>query len=256
MSIFSRLSDIVNSNISAILEKAEEPERVIRQMIQEMEDTLVDLRTSAARLMANRKMLGKNNGGQSFARRLAQLEEAQAEWQRRAELALTKGREDLARGALIEKGKLARATDRVQQEVAAIDDDLHALEKDIENLQRKLHEARSKQKLLRDREKTVSSRLRARETLREGALDDFLRSMEELLHNTDRKEASLEAAEMGKEPTLEEEFADLEAGDDVEDELSALKDSLEKPAAKGAKGADGQGARKRKPRTSKGKDKQ
>jgi phage shock protein A len=115
MGVFSRLADIINSNLSALLDRAEDPAKTIRLMIQEMEETLVETRANAARLIADSKGLKRRRG---------QLDEAIADWQRKAELALSKGREDLARGALAEKARITEAVQAGDQELAHLDEAL------------------------------------------------------------------------------------------------------------------------------------
>jgi len=144
MGIFSRLADIVNSNINAILDRAEDPEKIIRLIIQEMEDTLVEVRTSAVRIIAERK---------EAERRLEALRREQEEWQRRAELALTKGRDDLAKGALLAKARVAAAVETLEKQHQQIEDALHKQNEDIAKLQAKLADSKA-------REKTIVSRQR------------------------------------------------------------------------------------------------
>ena len=150
MGIFTRFSDIVNSNINAILDKAEDPEKIVRLMIQEMEDTLVEVRTTAARSIAEKKELG---------RKRERLAAALAEWTRKAELALSKDREDLAKAALMEKAKLAETAKVLDEELDAIESELVQHDQDIARLQAKLDEAKAKQKALVARQQTVGSRL-------------------------------------------------------------------------------------------------
>ncbi|HET6521947.1 MAG TPA: PspA/IM30 family protein, partial [Geminicoccaceae bacterium] len=163
MSIFSRLTDIINSNLNAVLARAEDPEKMIRLMVQEMEDTLVEVRAAAARIIADRK---------TAERQLARLGEAQAEWQRRAELALTKDREDLAKGALLEKAKLAEAAKGLREELVYLDDALARYDEDIAKLEDKLREAKAKQKALVARHATATQRLRVRQQVHDRRIDD------------------------------------------------------------------------------------
>jgi len=134
MGIFSRLADIVNSNINAILDRAEDPEKLIWLIIQEMEDTLVEVRSSAVRTIAEKK---------EVERRLATLEREHEEWQRRAELAVTKGREDLAKGALLAKARVAEASAALHHQHQQIEDALAKQNEDIGKLQAKLADARA-----------------------------------------------------------------------------------------------------------------
>lgn len=218
MSIFSRLADIINSNISAILDRAEDPEKMIRLMIQEMEDTLVEARTIAARVIADRK---------DGDRRLSRLAEAQAEWQRKAELALTKGREDLAKGALIEKARLAETADMLREELQQLEDALAKQEEDIAKLEAKLKEAKAKQKSILARHETASSRLKVRQHVYERRMDDAFMRFEQMERRVDSLEGEVEAYDLGRGRTLSEEISDLEAEQAVERELAELKARLQ-----------------------------
>ena len=148
MGIFSRLADIINSNLNSILDRAEDPEKIIRLVIQEMEDTLVEVRSTAAKTIAEKK---------ENARKLVRLQEAQQGWEEKAELALSKGREDLAKGALLEKARLAEAAELLAQELEELDAMLSQGETDIAKLEGKLREAKAKQQALKARHETASS---------------------------------------------------------------------------------------------------
>ncbi len=221
MGIFSRLSDIVNSNINAILDHAEDPAKIIRLMIQEMEDTLVEVRSQAARIIADKKAMD---------RRLDGLRAAREEWNRKAELALTKGREDLAKGALIEKAKLGDIADALSDELGRLDDGLGRHEDDIVKLEAKLREARGKQKAILARHQTASSTLRIRRQLHDGRIEEAFTRFEQMERRVDRVEGEAEAHDMGAKRSLADEIANLEAEDAVEDELKALKAKLKKAA--------------------------
>ena len=224
MGIFSRLTDIVNSNLSALLDRAEEPEKMIRFIIQEMEDTLVEVRTTAARTIAEKK----ENG-----RKLTRLEEAQAEWQRKAELALSKDREDLAKGALVEKARLAEAAKLLASELSQIDAALTQHDDDVAKLQSKLAEAKAKQKTIQTRQDTANSRLRVRRQLFDKRIEESFARYEQVEKKLDEVEGEVEAYDLGRRRTLVEEFSDLEAEDAVEEELSALKTRLAKRSTTG-----------------------
>ncbi len=226
MGIFSRLADIINSNLNAILDRAEEPEKIIRLVIQEMEDTLVEVRSTAAKTIAEKK---------EIRRRLARLEEAQQSWEEKAELALTKGREDLAKGALVEKAKLAEAADALKAELEDLDALLRQGEADIAKLESKLREAKAKQQALTARHETAGSRLKVRRTLYDGRVEDAFQRFEQVEKKLDEAEGAVEAYDLsGGGKTLAEEISELAAESAIEDELAALKAKVKKSKDSGA----------------------
>ncbi|MEQ8208051.1 MAG: phage shock protein PspA [Woeseia sp.] len=214
MGIFTRFSDIVNSNINAILDKAEDPEKIVRLMIQEMEDTLVEVRSAAARSIADKKDLN---------RKLETLDRDLAEWDNKAELALRKGREDLAKAALIEKSKVAAATDSIRADYAAVDDGLAKLNDDIARLEAKLNDAKTRQKSLLARHKTANSRLQARKKIHDYQIDDALVRFEQYTRRIDDVEGRIEAYDLGLPKDLNHEFESLEAEESVAQDLADLK---------------------------------
>jgi phage shock protein A len=214
MGIFTRFSDIVNSNINAILDKAEDPEKIVRLMIQEMEDTLVEVRSAAARSIADKKDLN---------RRLERFEGEQREWDNKAELALRKGREDLAKAALVEKSRASAAADIIKSDYVAIDDGLGKLNDDIARLESKLQDAKARQKSLLARHKTANSRLAARKKIYDYQIDDAMVRFEQYTRRIDDVEGRIEAYDLGLPKDLTHEFASLEAEETVEKELRDLK---------------------------------
>ena len=226
MGIFTRFSDIVNSNINAILDKAEDPEKIVRLMIQEMEDTLVEVRSAAARSIADKKDLN---------RRLGRLEREIEEWDDKAELALRKGREDLAKAALVEKSRASSAADVVKADYAAVDEGLTKLNEDIARLEAKLKDAKARQKALLARHKTANSRLAARKKIHDYKIDDAMVRFEQYTRRIDDVEGRVEAYDMGLPKDLNHEFAGLEAEESVERDLDALKKRV---AASDHKSAD------------------
>ena len=214
MGIFTRFSDIVNSNINAILDKAEDPEKIVRLMIQEMEDTLVEVRSAAARSIADKKDLN---------RKLETLEGEIADWDSKAELAVRKGRDDLAKAALVEKARISSAADAVKADYAAIDDGLTKLNDDIARLESKLEDAKARQKALLSRHKTANSRLAARKRIHDYKIDDAMVRFEAYTRRIDDVEGKVEAYDMGLPKDLNHEFASLEAEEAVKEEFDELK---------------------------------
>ena len=229
MGIFTRFSDIVNSNINAILDKAEDPEKIVRLMIQEMEDTLVEVRSAAARSIADKKDLN---------RKLEALERELGEWDDKAELAMRKEREDLAKAALVEKSRVAAAADAVRADYAAIDDGLAKLNHDITRLESKLNDAKARQKSLLARHKTANSRLAARKRIHDYKIDDAMVRFEQYTRRIDDVEGRIEAYDLGLPKDLNHEFASLEAEDSVRQELDALRRRIRGDKA-GDDGRDG-----------------
>ena len=214
MGIFTRFSDIVNSNINAILDKAEDPEKIVRLMIQEMEDTLVEVRSAAARSIADKKDLN---------RKLEILERDQSEWDSKAELALRKGREDLAKAALVEKSRALSACDIIKADYTAIDEGLGKLNHDISRLEKKLLDAKARQKSLLARHKTANSRLAARKKIHDYKIEDAMVRFEQYTRRIDDVEGRIEAYDLGLPKDLNHEFAGLEAEESVAEELAELK---------------------------------
>ena len=214
MGIFTRFSDIVNSNINAILDKAEDPEKIVRLMIQEMEDTLVEVRSAAARSIADKKDLN---------RKIEALEHERKDWEDKAELALRKGREDLAKAALVEKSRVATAIDAFKQDYEAVDEGLSKLNEDIARLEAKLEDAKARQKALLARHKTANSRLAARKKIHDYKIDDAMLRFEAYTRRIDDVEGRVEAYDLGMPKDLNHEFAGLEAEESVKKELDAMK---------------------------------
>jgi len=214
MGIFTRFSDIVNSNINAILDKAEDPEKIVRLMIQEMEDTLVEVRSAAARSIADKKDLN---------RKLGLLEREENEWDAKAELALRKGREDLAKAALVEKSRASAAAELIRSDYAAIDEGLTKLNEDIARLETKLLDAKARQKSLLARHKTANSRLAARRKIHDYKIDDAMIRFEQYTQRIDDVEGRIEAYDLGLPKDLNHEFAGLQAEESIARDLADLK---------------------------------
>ena len=221
MGIFSRFSDIINANINALLEKAEEPEKIIRLMVQEMEDTLVEIRSAAAKCIAEKK---------EHRRLISRMENEQLEWERKAELALSKDREDLARAALVEKTSISAQIDTMKQELAVIDEQLDKFSADISKLQSKLQDAKTRQRSIVMRHKTANSQLRARKHIHNETLDEMMFRFDAAEQRIDRVESESEAMDMGRKRSLADEIDDLQNDERVDEELESLKSKVGKSA--------------------------
>lgn len=217
MGIFSRFSDIVNSNINSMLDKAEDPEKIVRLMIQEMEDTLVEVRSAAARAIADKKELN---------RKLGSFEKDENEWQNKAELAIRKGRDDLAKAALAEKTRVLQVSEALKDQYTQVDDGLEKLNEDITRLEEKLGDAKSRQKGLVMRHKTATRRLEVRRKLHDYKIDDALVRFEQFERKMDDVEGRVEAYDLGLKKDLRYQIDSLEADEEVEKELETLKARL------------------------------
>jgi phage shock protein A len=214
MGIFTRFSDIINSNINALLEKAEDPEKMVRLIIQEMEDTLVEVRSAAARAIADRKQLD---------RRLAEAQRETADWSNKAELAVRKGRDDLARAALSEKSRAEERVASLEEQGTQVADALARLNDDMARLQDKLADAKTRQKAMVMRHRTAGHQLEMRRQIHETKIDDALVRFELFERKLEDVEGRVESYDLGQRKDLGREFASLESEDSVEAELAALK---------------------------------
>jgi phage shock protein A len=214
MGIFSRLTDIVNSNINSILDRAQDPEKIIRLIIQEMEDTLVEVRSGAVRTIADQK---------ESERRLDALRREHDDWQRRAEFALTKNREDLAKGALLAKARCAENLKLLESQVAQIAAALAKQNEDIGKLQAKLADAKARERTIVARQKSAATRIKIRGKLYDERITDAFARFEQVERSLDELEGKAESYDLGRKATLQEELAGIEAEAGVEEELAALK---------------------------------
>ena len=211
--IFSRTRDIIAANMTELLDRAEDPARMIRMIILEMEETLVEVRASAARQIADIK---------EMRRAVTRLEDIQSSWTEKAELALSKDREDLAKQALIEKQRAADMANDIMAEMAGLEQVLRGYEADIAQLQNKLREARARQNSIAARLESAVSRARARELVHGSRTEDAFAKFEILERRADFAEGRADALGLGVR-SLEEEIADLKAADKVDAELEAMK---------------------------------
>ena len=214
MGIFSRTRDIIAANVTDLLDRAEDPEKMIRQIIFEMNETLVEVRASAARTIADQK---------EMRRHIAKLESLQDSWKEKAELALSKDREDLATAALVEKQKAGDMAERLKAEIAVLDDALKGYEDDIAKLQKKLSEARARQSNVSTRLESAENKYRLREMTNGDRVEDAFSRFEILERRVDEAEGRADALNLGYKKSLDEEIAELQAADKVADELAALK---------------------------------
>jgi phage shock protein A len=227
MGIFSRMTDIINSNLNSLLDQAEDPDKMIRLIIQEMEDTLVEVRSSSARVLADRK---------AAARRLERVRADALSWEDKARLAISKGREDLARAALQEKRAIEEEVAVVEAELQATDEHIEQLNDEVGQLQQKLDDARAKQKALVMRGKTVESRIKVKRQVQREALDDAFERFNRFERRMDNMEGQLESMDLGRgvEPDLASEIDSLAEDERINEELDRIK--AEMSAAAGGAG--------------------
>ncbi|CAH8194738.1 MULTISPECIES: phage shock protein PspA [Vibrio] len=219
MGIFSRFADIVNSNISALLDKAEDPEKMIRLIIQEMEDTLVEVRTNSAKAIADKKEL---------ARKVDAMDAQIVDWQQKATLALSKQREELARAALIEKKKLQEIIKGLHTEQTLVEETIDKLTGEIGKLETKISETRAKQQALAIRSQTAHNRRDVQRHLHTSRTDEAMAKFEQYSRKVDELEAEADLyAKSGNAKTLDQEFAELQAQDEIEQELAKLKQQMD-----------------------------
>ncbi|WP_133469280.1 phage shock protein PspA [Paraglaciecola marina] len=221
MGIFSRFTDIVNSNINAILDKAEDPEKMVRLIIQEMEDTLVEVRSASAKTIASKKEISAS---------INKIQSESKDWKSKAELAISKEREDLARAALQEKKKCDEQVQILTTELSVVDEQITKLQNEVGQLQDKLADAKARQKAIILRQKTVSSRLEVKKSLDSGKVDAAMGRFEQYERKIDDLESQVDAYDLGKK-TLADEFAELESDDDIDNELAALKKTMQSKSA-------------------------
>jgi phage shock protein A len=219
MGIFSRFADIVNSNINSLIDKAEDPEKLIRLIVQEMEDTLVEVRTTSARTIAEKKDL---------TRRVEQLKSEADEWERKAELAISKGREDLAKAALGERNKASVVAEELQLDLNRLEEELARLSNEVCQLQEKLNDARARQKTLIMRHKTTSSRLKVKQSLYDSSSEDAVSRFDRFERKLDELESEVESYDIGRNRNLADEINDLEKEEEIDQQLAELKSRVGK----------------------------
>ena len=221
MSIFSRTRDIVAANLIDLVDRSDDPAKTIRVVILEMEETLVEVRASAARSIADQK---------EKRRQVAQLASLQESWTERAELALSKGRDDLARAALMEKEKLVELADEIRAEIREIEETLRASEADIFKLQAKLREARVRQNAIATRLESAENRVRMREMYAGNRVEEAFSNFALLEREADLAEGHAEALALAAPKSLEDEIAELKVAERVDAELAAMKVAMKEAA--------------------------
>lgn len=214
MGVFTRVRDIIGSNISAMLERAEDPEKLIQYMLREMEDTLVEVKVACAGAMASRKTVERQQG---HALGQAEL------WEQRARLAIERGREDLAREALTEKRRYRERVDALERELASMDAVVEQYKSDLMQLEEKIAEVAVRQKELAQRSRQVSRRLETQYKIRRLDTSKAMERFEKFQHRIDRMEIEAELANFGRRPTLDEKFRAMERDEALERDLEALK---------------------------------
>ena len=219
MGIFTRFADIVNSNLNAMLDSAEDPEKMLKMIIQEMEQTLVEVRSASVRTIADKKEL---------RRKIEQQKYLSKNWHEKAELAISRGREDLAKAALVEKQDIDRVIEVQEKELSQLEAALEKLKQDIGSLQEKLNEAKSRQEAFALRQNTVTSRIKVKKQLDNSAIDDAMQKFDLFEQKMDRLEAEIEAYDLGKGQTLSAQIDQLVVDEDIEKELEALKTKFKK----------------------------
>ena len=216
MGIFTRFRDIISSNINAMLDKAEDPEKLIRLMIREMEDTLVEIKTACAGVMAGRKKI---------ARQLDGLRTRARYWEEKAELAVKMDRDDLAREALVEKRKFTRQTETLENDISEHDLLIEQYQNDIRQLEEKLKSARDKQRMLVQRHIRAHSKIQAQKEIQRFDSTQTLMKFDEFENRIEHMEAEADLVNYGKKTSLEEELERLSVDEEIESELQALKTS-------------------------------
>ena len=219
MGIFTRFADIVNSNLNSMLDRAEDPEKLLKLIIQEMEHTLVEVRSSSVKTIAEKKEL---------KRHMANVVRNISRWTDKAELAISKGRDDLARAALVEKQNLQDAFEIQENEMQDLESALTRLNEDISKLQEKLLEAKSRRSAMNLRHKTVTSRIKVKKQLDNKSIDEAFTKFELYEQKMDRLEAEVESYDLGKGQTLSDQIEQLVVDEKVEEELEEMRIKFKK----------------------------
>ncbi len=225
MGIFSRMSDIISSNINSMLDKAEDPEKLVKMMIREMEDTLVEVKASCAGAMATKKRI---------QRELNTANDRAREWGDKAQLAVDKGREDLAREALMEKKRYTGKVESLEKELEQCDALVNQYQSDIQKLEDKLSNARERQRVLVQRHIHAKGKKRAEEGIRKVDTSDAMVRFERFENRIERMEAEADLVNMGRKPNLEDEFNRLKTDESIDKELQELKNRRQQQTGGGS----------------------
>lgn len=214
MGVFTRFRDIISANINSMLDHAEDPEKMIKLMIHEMEDTLIDLKTSCAGVIAGRKKI---------ERKLEEINSKTDLWEKRAALAVAKGRDNLAREALIEKRRFSRIAESLDGELSEYRGLIDKYQEDIIELENKLNSAKEKKRVLVQRHKSATGSKRAQEEIRRSTSSDTMARFDKLESRIEQMEAEAELVNVNRKPTIDEEFDNLDTDLEIENELAKIK---------------------------------
>lgn len=214
MGIFTRVRDIISSNINAMLDKAEDPEKLVKMMIREMEDTLIEIKANCAGGMATKKKI---------KREIETVLDLAKNWDAKAQLAINKGREDLAREALVEKRRHVERAESLEDELEQAKTLVTQCQSDIMQLEDKLGSAREKQRVLVQRHTNANTKKKAQQQIRRYDTSDALERFDNFQQRIDRMEADAELVNYGRKTSLADQFKDLETDDEIEKELEAMK---------------------------------
>lgn len=227
MGIFTRMRDIISSNINTMLDHAEDPEKLIRLMIQEMEDTLVEIKASCAGAMAE---------AAKTKRLLDKAQQRAGDWEAKAQLAVDRGRENLAREALLERRRNLQRAAELENQLAGGQALVEEYQDDIIQLEEKLAQVREKQRLLVQRHIRARQQQRAQADIRKARSAEVMMRFDKFTNRVERMEAEAELVNFGQ-PDLQDEFARLESDEEIELELAALREKVQTTAKKNAKSA-------------------
>jgi len=222
MTIFARFSDIVQANVNALLDKADDPKKMVRMLIQELDDALVNLRATAAQHIAEQKRIQRERDA---------LTQSADVWQQKAEKAVSHDRDDLARKALHEKQQILQSVEAMAKDSDMVDAQIEQLSTDIASLQEKAQQARQRQQQLESRHACATVRLQSKQVSNQQKIADSLAKYERFEAKIERIEAEVEAYDLGSKPSLQAEFDKLENESAVEDELKTLHQRVKQQAS-------------------------